>query len=42
MRFAWGHGENQVDGQERLVTDVGFLVSDDGALNVPVVMAVHL
>lgn len=31
-----------MDGQERLAVDVVFLVSDDGALNVPVVMAVHL
>lgn len=42
MRFAWGQGEKRVDGQERLVMDVGFLVSDDGALNKPVMMAVHL
>lgn len=31
-----------MDGQERLAVDVVFLVSDAGALNVPVVMAVHL
>lgn len=30
-----------MDGQERLARDVVFLVSDDDALNVPVVMAVH-
>lgn len=42
MRLAWGLGGKGVDGQERLAVDVVFLVSDDGALNVPVVMAVHL
>lgn len=31
-----------MDGQERLAINVVFLLSDDSALNVPVVMAVHL